>query len=582
MTGKYLARLAVLLALAGSLHAETIHVDPNLSSPCVVNSEGAFFRDVQLALNYAHNGDTIIVMPGRYLSTDPWKYGELKFNNKNIRLQSSAPTDFEVVAKTILCGVVIFDGLETAKCQLQGFTIQNHDCGGILGNRTMATISHCMITGNGPCGATVLKDCRGQISNCLVADNTTFYGCAVQPVISGCANLVNCTIANNLSPMVCPTNGISLHNCIIYGNNLGGQSVSTARTGGSEYKITYSMVQIGDLITTEGYNVIATTGRGSAWPEKGTAATPDPCFVRLGSWVDKTLIEGDYHLKSEGYRWSAEELHGSHWYFDDVTSSCIDAGDPIDSLGDELERIPEDPEGRWGINHAINMGVYGGTSQASLAPTKGKTPGVNTVDLHDYWPFDIDNAWYGWGPDGTHPRSLSDEQRMDVNGLDAHVILAAYSPNWYPTYWAYIDYTLCMAKGQDILTRPASFAPPTSEFQARYPQYLPVGSVIQVPDDPFVHGTPTLVPALVVRGTLAEVIADTSLTVADFTGDSWPDVIALQSMAADGTVGPVFTIFARGFGPLMLAGQRIVGGDIRGTMYGTGLAPRFQPVITPW
>ena len=99
----------------------------------------------------------------------------------------------------------------------------------------------------------------------------------------------------------------------------------------------------------------------------------DPCFVRTGYWVGNQLVEGDYHLKSEGYRWSNEEIHGSHWYFDPVTSRAIDAGDPLFGLWYELERAPEDPGGRWGVNHAINCGAYGGSTQASLAARTAST-----------------------------------------------------------------------------------------------------------------------------------------------------------------------------------------------------------------
>jgi hypothetical protein len=601
MYRKYLALTAILLALGEASRAATIYVDAGFvddpNHRTARGSQDKPFNDVQEAIDAAKGGDTIIVMPGRYVSTNPWDYGELKFNNKNIRVQSSAPTDFEVVEKTILCGVVVFRGSETADCRLEGFKIQNHTCGGILGNRTQATISHCIITGNGPCGATVMKDCRGLIQNCLIADNTTFHGCGVQAVISNCLSLVNCTVVNNLSGIDARLGG-RLHNCIIYGNAgpqlLGSPHIehcliengvsATVNTGVSASRLDDDpcFVQTGHLYTS--------------------VLDADPCFVRPGYWtgdvsdtiptlggesvpiysVGSVLVEGDYHLMSAGWRWSREEVDGSRWGFDASTSPAIDAGDPIDMLTEEPERVPADPQGQRGFNHAIDLGVYGGTSQASLAPTKGKAPGFNAVDLHDYWPFDEDNAWYGYGPDGNLPRSLVVAERMDVNGLDVHVIEAAYSPNQYATYWTYADYELSMAKGQDMLTRPDSFSPPTAEFQGRYPQYLTLGSVVQVPDDPFVHGTPTMEPAVVVRGTLEEVIAGTGLTLVDFTGDSWADVIALRGMADDGTAGPVFTIFARGFGPLMLAGQRIVGGDIRSTSYGSRVMPRFKPVITPW
>jgi hypothetical protein len=61
---------------------------------------------------------------------------------------------------------------------------------------------------------------------------------------------------------------------------------------------------------------------------------------------------GDYHLKSQAGRWDANE---GRWTKDEVTSPCIDAGDPKSPIG--LEPFPN-----GGI---INMGAYGGTEEAS-------------------------------------------------------------------------------------------------------------------------------------------------------------------------------------------------------------------------
>ena len=61
---------------------------------------------------------------------------------------------------------------------------------------------------------------------------------------------------------------------------------------------------------------------------------------------------GDYHLKSQVGRW---EAGSGSWVIDEVTSPCIDAGDPNSPVGDE----PEPNGGR------INMGAYGGTAEAS-------------------------------------------------------------------------------------------------------------------------------------------------------------------------------------------------------------------------
>jgi hypothetical protein len=61
---------------------------------------------------------------------------------------------------------------------------------------------------------------------------------------------------------------------------------------------------------------------------------------------------GDYHLKSQAGRWDA---NSQSWVKDDVTSPCIDAGEPMSPIG--YEQFPN-----GGI---INMGVYGGTAEAS-------------------------------------------------------------------------------------------------------------------------------------------------------------------------------------------------------------------------
>ena len=64
---------------------------------------------------------------------------------------------------------------------------------------------------------------------------------------------------------------------------------------------------------------------------------------------------GDYHLKSQAGRWDPMSLM---WIQDDVSSPCIDTGDPNSDFGLEPE-----PNGS-----AINMGACGGTDQASKSP----------------------------------------------------------------------------------------------------------------------------------------------------------------------------------------------------------------------
>jgi hypothetical protein len=604
MKNAYVALLLVLSMLAGGLHA-TIYVDdnapgdpaaydPNLSDPKEDGSAAHPFDSIQQAIDAAVDGDTIIVAPGYYLARDSWAYGELKFKGKNIRLVSSAPTDFSVADQTVLCGVVIFDGDEDPNCLLQGFKIQNYNYGGILGNKTRAGISHCIISGNGPCGATVLKDVHGRIADCLIVDNTTFHDCGVLPVVSGCRTLVNCTIANNLSGVEISNDDfsaadqITIHNCILWGNQ-GAQLMERRNLAlPMPEQIEYCLLQKDSTPTATG--AIPATRSWSNTTEYG-----DPCFVQLGRWEAaptsratrgpapvveggrKILVAGDYHLQTEGWRWSPQPIHGSNWYFDTVTSPAVSAGDPMDSLGEELERAPEDPEGRWGFNHAIELGAYGGTAQASLAPTKGEAPGVGAVDLQDYWPLGgsdrevgSSNQWFVHNPEGTARRvSMAGGGSSSRNGITAEFYnLATYNaPDWATkVYCYYADRTFYMTQDAPMLNPLALQAP--QHVQAQYPQFLVAGATIQAPYDPFASAAAQYRSVLVVRGTLAEVLAGTSIDPAQFLAGSWPDVIALRAVNADGTTGDPIAVFARGFGPLLIAGQPVEGAIINSKTFG--------------
>ncbi|MHC4214585.1 MAG: LamG domain-containing protein, partial [Planctomycetota bacterium] len=100
---------------------------------------------------------------------------------------------------------------------------------------------------------------------------------------------------------------------------------------------------------------------------------------------------GDYHLKSQRGRYSpGQDL----WVLDDVTSPGIDGGDPaIDPCNEPL------PNGG-----RLNMGAYGGSSQASLS---GWAPGeiIDPNLLLWYWldesePNVMTQDWSGYGYHG--------------------------------------------------------------------------------------------------------------------------------------------------------------------------------------
>jgi hypothetical protein len=582
--------LLLVLSLCVGARAATFYVDddapgdyvahdPNYSDPKEDGSTQHPFDDIQEAIDRAVDGDTIIVAPGHYLSRSTWTYAEFRFEGKSIRLVSSAPTDFSVIEQTVLCGVVIFDGTEDPNCLLQGFKIQNYDSGGILGNHTQASVSHCVISGNGPCGATVLKDVEGEVRNCLIVDNTTFHDCGVLPVVSGCPTLINCTIANNLSGVEIPdtraTRTVTLRNCIIY-RNQGPQVIP---------QVTPLWL---DFCLVEDWT--GSTALPRSISSESTIWAVDPCFVRWGHWEDafagpagrtraaapttKVLIEGDYHLQSQGWRWSEQPIHGSHWYFDTATSLAIDAGDPVDSLGEELERAPDDPEGRWGVNHAIELGAYGGTAQASLTPTEGEPPGVGAVDLQDFWPIGLNNRWTVHDPQGTARAISGMGGGGNSQGQMIYYLGTSNAPDWVPRVSCYyVERALYMTQEDVSLFR---LAEPPKYVQAQYPQYLVPGATVQAPYDPFTLGPVEYRSVLVVRGTLAEVLPGTSVDPNQLLAGAWPDVIAFQGINTDGTPGDPIAIFARGLGPLLLAGQPIEGARIAGRTFGTIETPSIR------
>jgi len=98
----------------------------------------------------------------------------------------------------------------------------------------------------------------------------------------------------------------------------------------------------------------------------------DPFFTGVAS--------ADFHVKSQAGRW---DPNSQTWVTDDVTSPCIDAGDPMNPIG--LEPFPN-----AGV---INMGAYGATAEASksyfgepvcLTIVAGDINGDCRVDFEDF------------------------------------------------------------------------------------------------------------------------------------------------------------------------------------------------------
>ena len=108
----------------------------------------------------------------------------------------------------------------------------------------------------------------------------------------------------------------------------------------------------------------------SGTPGEGNISS-DPLFVDAAN--------GDYHLLSQGWYWS---MQAKSWTYDEnVTSPCIDAGNPVSPLADEPMSAPRDVDNEYGVNRRINIGAFGGTFQASIPPLGWMVPEGEMVSV---------------------------------------------------------------------------------------------------------------------------------------------------------------------------------------------------------
>ena len=143
--------------------------------------------------------------------------------------------------------------------------------------------------------------------------------------------------------------------------------------GCQKIELSYCCIQMGEnAVFAEWVDVWETGNKWIIDLQASNSIDSDPYFVNLGYWADvndpnieadpndpnAVWVEGDYHLKSQAGRWDPNSESwpaAAGWVQDDITSPCIDAGDPNSPIGHE-------PFPNGGI---VNMGAYGGTSEAS-------------------------------------------------------------------------------------------------------------------------------------------------------------------------------------------------------------------------
>ncbi|MHC4497796.1 MAG: hypothetical protein ACYS21_01630, partial [Planctomycetota bacterium] len=348
------------------------------------------YPTIQEAIYRAWDTSTIWAATGIYTGEGN---RDIDFLGKVVTVSSMDPNDPDVVAATIIdCNATeaephrafYFRRAEEANSVLTGFTITNgyESLGGaIFCFHSNPTIANCIIRTNKAetyGGAISCIECSPTITNCFISANAAKFGGGIS-CSDGSTAIANCTLSGNKAEsgggIVCYIGSPTIINCTVIGNSaaMGGGVVclltdETIRDSIIRNNVAGMYPQV-RYFTTPTYSCI------QDWTGDGQGNIDvDPCFVDAGYWDsngtpddsdDDFWVQGDYHLKSEGWRWDSE---ANQWTWDDVTSRCVDAGNPGSDLRDEAVTLEVDPLNRCGRNLRINMGAYAGTAHASMPP----------------------------------------------------------------------------------------------------------------------------------------------------------------------------------------------------------------------
>ncbi len=308
---------------------DTLYVDDDApADPGADGSPEHPINSIQSAIEVAQDRTTIIVYPGIYREN-------VDLLDKKTYLAAVDPlapnggpcATIEGVAGNPVVTIGYGSG---SKCGLSGFVITRGRgtlAGAVCCDGADPAISNCLIVGNrctDPNGAAVLfRDSRAVLTNCTLADNW------------GGARGAGLALKNS---------SITMIDSILWEN----RPAEIRSDDDSDPSIRYCCVR-------------------GWWPDFGNTFS-DPLFARRGYWTDPddsavvltqnddraVWMDGDYHLRSQAGRWDPSE---GIWSCDDVTSPAIDAGSPASPV-----RYEPAPNG-----NAVNMGVYGGTTEASMS-----------------------------------------------------------------------------------------------------------------------------------------------------------------------------------------------------------------------
>lgn len=212
-------------------------------------------------------------------------------------------------------------------------------------------LTNCTFSGNSADadggGLCNYYDSNLKIANCIFSYNSAQGSGGAIKSYDSSIRLTNCTVYGNRAEAVGgiwngPGSSSALSNCILWSN------------GDSEGAGESAQIADSNEISTASYCCIQ--GLTGSLAGIGNIEV-EPLFADVNN--------EDYHLQSEGWRWDSKR---KRWHYDEVSSPCLDAGNPGSPLANEVLAAPDDPNSVWGTNVRINMGAYGGTAEASMPP----------------------------------------------------------------------------------------------------------------------------------------------------------------------------------------------------------------------